>query len=77
MSSLMFEPETIVAEALSRHPKARWVFAAYHIGGCNGCERASDETLAEVATGYGIPLDRLLRDLNALAGTRDEARGTS
>ena len=62
----MFEPHTIVAEALSLHPKARWVFAAYHIGGCNGCERASDETLEQVATGYGIPLDRLLRDLNSL-----------
>lgn len=75
----MFAPDTIVADALSRHPKARWVFAAYHIGGCNGCERSSGETLEEVASGYGIPLDRLLSDLNALAGsaTSDEARGTS
>jgi hybrid cluster-associated redox disulfide protein len=62
----MFQPDTIVAEALARHPKARWVFAAYHIGGCNGCERATGETLQEVATGYGIPLDNLLRDLNSL-----------
>lgn len=66
----MFEPHTIVADALSLHPKARWVFAAYHIGGCNGCERAIDETLEQVATGYGIPLERLLRDLNALAQQR-------
>ena len=70
----MFEPGTIVADALARHPKARWVFAAYHIGGCNGCERSSGETLQEVATGYGIPLDRLLRDLNSLAAG-DEAGG--
>lgn len=62
----MFQPDTVVAEALARHPKARWVFAAYHIGGCNGCERATGETLREVATGYGIPLDNLLRDLNSL-----------
>jgi len=62
----MFEPQTVVAEALNLHPKARWVFAAYHIGGCNGCERASGETLEEVASGYGIPLDGLLRDLNSL-----------
>jgi hybrid cluster-associated redox disulfide protein len=78
----MFAPDTIVADALSRHPKARWVFAAYHIGGCNGCERSSGETLEEVASGYGIPLDRLLSDLNALAGsgtsgTSAEVRGTS
>jgi hybrid cluster-associated redox disulfide protein len=62
----MFQPDTIVADALSLHPKARWVFAAYHIGGCNGCERASDETLEQVAAGYGIPLEKLLRDLNSL-----------
>ena len=62
----MFEPGTIVADALARHPKVRWVFAAYHIGGCRDCERATGETLEEVATGYGIPLDDLLRDLNSL-----------
>jgi hypothetical protein len=62
----MFEPRTIVADALSLHPKVRWVFAAYHIGGCRSCERAVGETLEEVATGYGIPLADLLRDLNSL-----------
>jgi hypothetical protein len=62
----MFSPETRVDEALLLHPKARWVFAAYHIGGCNSCERASDETLAEVAKGYELPLQRLLDDLNSL-----------
>lgn len=62
----MFQPETVVAEALAMHPKARWVFAAWHLGGCNGCERSSNETLAEVAEGYRIPLENLLRDLNAL-----------
>ena len=67
----MFQADTIVAEALARHPKARWVFAAYHIGGCNGCHRAVDETLEEVATGYGIPLDQLLRDLNSLGADQN------
>jgi hypothetical protein len=62
----MFSPETRVDEALLLHPKARWVFAAYHIGGCNSCERASVETLAEVAKGYELPLQRLLDDLNSL-----------
>ncbi|PYQ30634.1 MAG: disulfide oxidoreductase [Acidobacteria bacterium] len=62
----MFSPETRVDEALRTHPKARWVFAAYHIGGCNSCERASDETLAQVAEGYALPLQRLLDDLNSL-----------
>jgi hybrid cluster-associated redox disulfide protein len=62
----MFTPDTIVADALARHPKARWVFAAYHVGGCAGCEQASGETLEELAEGYRIPLDALLRDLNSL-----------
>lgn len=64
----MFTAETVVATALEMHPKVRWVFAAWHLGGCNGCSRASDETLEEVAEGYRIPLEDLLRDLNALLG---------
>ena len=66
MFSSIFSASTRVAEALQIHPKARWVFAAYHIGGCNGCERAPEETLEEVAQGYGLPLEQLLQDLNAL-----------
>lgn len=62
----MFAPETIVADALAMHPKARWVFAAYHVGGCNGCDRATGETLQELAEGYGISLERFLADLNSL-----------
>ncbi|MDP9359884.1 MAG: disulfide oxidoreductase [Acidobacteriota bacterium] len=55
-----------VEAALALHPAARWVFAAYQIGGCNGCSAAAGETLAEVADGYRLDLDRLLADLNAL-----------
>ena len=63
----MFTAQTVVAEALEHHPKARWVFAAYHLGGCSGCGRSNEETLAEVAEGYRIPLEQFLRDLNSLA----------
>ena len=66
MFASMFTATTIVSEALTKHPKARWVFAAYHLGGCNGCSRANDETLAELADGYRIELDAFLRDLNSL-----------
>lgn len=65
----MFSDETVVADALRMHPKARWVFAAYHLGGCDGCGLAGEETLAQVAEGYGIPLERLLADLNSLPVT--------
>lgn len=64
----MFEPHTIVSDALALHPKARWVFAAYRLSGCRDCERAEDETLAQLAEGYQIPLERLLADLNGLLG---------
>ncbi|HVG22609.1 MAG TPA: disulfide oxidoreductase [Thermoanaerobaculia bacterium] len=62
----MFTPETVVAEALAQHPKARWVFAAYHLGGCGGCGMAGEETLGEVAAAYRFSLHEFLRDLNSL-----------
>ena len=62
----MFQPQTVVADALSLHPKARWVFAAYHLGGCRECDRSSNETLEQLARGYQISLERLLADLNSL-----------
>jgi hybrid cluster-associated redox disulfide protein len=61
-----FSSGMTVDAALALHPAARWVFAAYQIGGCNGCSEASEETLAEVAEGYRLDLDRLLADLNGL-----------
>ena len=66
MTSANFDANMTVGAALARHPAARWVFAAYHIGGCNGCARVDDETLREVAEGYKLPLERLLADLNSL-----------
>ena len=69
MTAAMFSPETIVADALLMHPKVRWVFAAYHLGGCNGCDLAATETLEQVADGYGISLEKLLSDLNSLTKT--------
>ena len=55
-----------VEQALTLHPAARWVFASYHLGGCSGCEMRTGETLEQVADGYGLELERLLRDLNSL-----------
>lgn len=61
-----FQPNMTVEEALALHPAAKWVFASYHLGGCSNCDSASDETLAEVAEGYGLSLEKLLNDLNSL-----------
>lgn len=66
MKSKNFEANMTVGEALALHPDARWVFAAYHIGGCNGCSRVDEETLTEVSDGYKLPLEQFLADLNSL-----------
>ena len=60
-----------VSEALDHHPSARWVFAAYHIGGCRECPSSPTETLEEVAVGYQLPLERFLEDLNSLLASFD------
>jgi hybrid cluster-associated redox disulfide protein len=61
-----YDASMTVGEALGFDPRARWVFAAYHIGGCNGCSKAPDETLEQVAEAYGLSLEKFLADLNAL-----------
>ncbi|HVT43882.1 MAG TPA: disulfide oxidoreductase [Thermoanaerobaculia bacterium] len=55
-----------VGEAMKLHPNTRWVFASYHLGGCSHCAISEEETIEQVATGYGVPLDKLIDDLNSL-----------
>ena len=64
---MQFSPLMKVNEVLAQHPSARWVFAAYHIAGCSSCSSAEEETLEQVASAYGLPLENLLRDLSAAA----------
>ena len=61
-----FISDMTVGSAMALHPNARWVFASYHLGGCSHCAISSEETIAQVAEGYGVPLDKLLEDLNSL-----------
>ena len=63
---MTFVPDMTVGQALAVHPSVKWVFAAYKIGGCSHCAMSEEETLEQVATGYQLPLDKLIRDLNAL-----------
>ena len=64
-----FEAGMTVGEAMALHPNARWVFASYHLGGCSHCAISTEETIGQVAEGYGVPLDKLLDDLNSLLAT--------
>lgn len=66
VSTKPFHPEMTVGQAMSLHPNARWVFASYHLGGCSHCAVSEEETIAQVAEGYGVPLDKLVDDLNSL-----------
>lgn len=61
-----FHRDMTVGDAMNTHPNARWVFASYHLGGCSHCAISNEETIEQVAEGYGVPLDKLLEDLNAL-----------
>lgn len=65
-ATISFNADMTVGEAMNTHPNARWVFASYHLGGCSHCAISNEETIEQVAEGYGVPLDKLLEDLNAL-----------
>lgn len=55
-----------VGEAMKMHPKAQFVFASYHLGGCSHCAISEHETIEQVCYGYGIPPEELLESLNSL-----------
>ncbi len=61
-----FSEKMTVGEALLLDARARWVLAAHHIGGCSHCSLSDEETIAQLAQGYGIEVAKLLEDLNSL-----------
>ena len=61
-----FNKDMTVAEAQAIHPRAREVFAGFHLGGCAHCAIAEFETIQQVCEGYGVPVDTLLESLESL-----------
>jgi len=61
-----FSLDMKVGEAMKLHPKAQFVFASFHLGGCSHCAISEHETIEQVCYGYGIPPDDLLEALNSL-----------
>lgn len=57
-----------IERALARSPRAREVLKRHHLPDCSGCTVRFDETLDEATQAYGLDLDHLLVDLNALIG---------
>jgi hybrid cluster-associated redox disulfide protein len=62
-----FTPEMTVAQAMEAHPKAREVFAGFHLGGCAHCAISEFETIQQVCDGYGVPVEMLIDTLESLA----------
>jgi len=62
-----FNENMTVAEAMNIHPRAREVFAGYHLGGCSHCAISEFETVKQVCEGYGVPVEILLDALEGLA----------
>jgi hybrid cluster-associated redox disulfide protein len=63
----LFHADMTVGEAMQLHPRAREVFAGFHLGGCSHCAVSEFETIAQVCQGYGVPVDMLVGSLNSLA----------
>ena len=63
-----FEASMTVDQAWRRHPLARQVFARHHLPGCDQCAVRFDETVGEAAEAYGLDLEKMLVELNALLG---------
>ncbi len=61
-----FSEEMTVHQAWARHPGVRSIFAARDLPECDLCSVGDDETLAEACQGYGLSLEQLLSELNAL-----------
>lgn len=70
-----FTPETTLREAQLAHPQVQQVLAAFHVGGCDDCAAAPDETLGRVCAERGIDPGALLGTLNALVSADSGGNG--
>ncbi len=61
-----FHRDQTVGEAMRLHPAVSEVFAAFHLGGCSHCGISEQETIGQIAMGYGIDEAMLLGALEDL-----------
>jgi hybrid cluster-associated redox disulfide protein len=62
----VFNRDMTIGDAMAKHPRAKEVFAGFHLGGCAHCGIADFETIGQVCEGYGVPVDELLNTLETL-----------
>ena len=61
-----FDAGMTVGEAFDLHPDARWVLSSLQIGACAHCAVSTEQTIGHVAEEFGVPVDRVISELNAL-----------
>ena len=61
-----FHAKMTVHQAWAKHSGVREIFSKHHLPHCDKCPVGADERLEEVAFGYAIDLESLLRALNGL-----------
>ncbi len=69
-----FAPQMTVREAMAIHPQAEQILAAFHLGGCNSCAVAPDDTLASICQENGRDLTQVLQNLNLLVESTSNQR---
>ena len=63
-----FHMDMSVAEVLNLHPAAAGVMAKFHLGGCSSCAISDHHILGPACESYGVDVNKLLDELNALLG---------
>ena len=63
-----FHADMTVAEVLNLHPGAAGVMAKNHLGGCSSCAISEHHVLGPACASYGVDINKLLGELNALLG---------
>ena len=61
-----FHRDMTVGEAMRVHTAVSEVFAAFHLGGCSHCGISEQETIGQIAMGYGIDEAMILGALEDL-----------
>jgi len=63
-----FHADMTVAEVLNLDPGAAGVMAKFHLGGCSSCAITEHHVLGPACESYGVDVNKLLDELNALLG---------
>lgn len=72
---VLFIPQMKVRDAVTVHPQAEQILAAFHLGGCTSCAVDPNDTLTDICREHERDLAQLLQSLNLLTATAKGATG--